>query len=139
MTLVKYRPFRSLLSFDDEMRRFLNLGDYESDTVWSPNVDIIDNEDSYELKAELPGLKKKDITISVEDGVLKLSGDKKTEDEKKEKNYHLRESYYGKFERSFRLPRDVEHDKIKAEFNDGVLDVHIPKSEKAKPKQISVS
>lgn len=139
MTLVKYRPFRSLLSFDDEMRKFFNLGDYESDTVWSPNVDIIDNEDSYELKAELPGLKKKDINISVEDGVLKLSGDKKVEDEKKEKNYHLRESYYGKFERSFRLPRDVEHDKIKAEFNDGVLDVHIPKSEKAKPKQISVS
>ncbi|MFO7888819.1 MAG: Hsp20/alpha crystallin family protein [bacterium] len=139
MTLVKYRPFRSLLSFDDEMRRFLNLGDYESDTVWRPNVDIIDNEDSYELKAELPGLKKKDIDISVEDGILKLKGEKKTEDEKKEKNYHLRESYYGKFERSFRLPRDVEHDKIKAEFNDGVLDIQIPKSEKAKPKQISVS
>ncbi len=139
MTLMKYRPLSSLLSFDDDMRRFFNLGNYESDTVWRPNVDIIDNEDSYELKAELPGLKKKDINISVEDGILKLSGEKKTEDEKKEINYHLRESYYGKFERSFRLPKDAEHDKIKAEFNDGVLEVYIPKSEKAKPKQISVS
>jgi len=139
MTLVKYRPLSSLLSIDDDMRRFFNLGNYESDTVWRPNVDIIDNEDSYELKAELPGLKKKDINISVEDGILKLSGEKKTEDEKKEKNYHLRESYYGKFERSFRLPQDAESDKIKAEFNDGVLEVIIPKSEKAKPKQIQVS
>ncbi len=139
MTLVKYNPFRSLLSFDNEMRNFFNLGNYESDTVWSPNVDIIDNENSYELKAELPGLKKKDITISVEDGVLKLSGDKKLENEKKEKNYHLRESFYGKFERNFRLPKDVEFDNIKAEFKNGVLDIHIPKSEKAKPKEIQVS
>jgi len=139
MTLMKYRPYRSLLSLDDDVRRFFNVGNYESDTVWSPKVDIIDNDDSYELKAELPGLKKKDINISVEDGTLTISGDKKMEEEKKEKNYHLRESYYGKFERSFRLPKDVEYDNIKAEFNDGVLDVRIPKSEKAKPKQISVS
>jgi len=139
MTLVKYNPFRSLLSFEDEMKNFFNVGNYESDTVWYPNVDIIDNEDSYELKAELPGLKKKDINISVEDGVLKLSGDKRSEDEKKEKNYHLRESFYGKFERSFRLPQDVEFDNIKAEFKNGVLDILIPKSEKVKPKQIQLS
>ena len=139
MTLVKYRPLRSLLSFDDEMRNFFNLGNYESDTAWSPNVDIIDHEDSYEVKAELPGLKKKDINISIEDGILRLSGEKKTENEKNEENYHLRESCYGKFERSFRLPQDVESENIKAQFNNGVLDIQIPKSEKAKPKQIPVS
>jgi len=139
MSMIKYRPYRNMLSFDDAVRDIFNLGNYESDTVWSPKVDIIDNDDSYEFKAELPGLKKKDINISIEDGVLKISGDKKTEKEENDKNYHLRESYYGKFERSFRLPEDVEFEDVKAEFKNGVLDIRIPKSEKAKPKQIPVS
>ena len=142
MTLVKWKPARNLISFPYELDRFFNdFGlDYgHSDTVWSPNVDVSETEKNYEVKAEIPGLKKEDIKVTVEDNILKLSGEKKHEEETNDKNYHRLERSYGKFERSFRLPKEVKKEEIKASYKNGVLDVVIPKAEEVKPKEITVN
>ena len=142
MSLIRWSPYRNLISLPDEVERFFNgFGlDYQnSDSVWSPTVDISETEESYEVKAEIPGLKKEDIKLSVEDNVLTLSGERKVEKETEKKNYHRLERAYGKFERSFRLPREVDSESIKASYKNGVLTVQIPKSEAVKPKEIAVS
>lgn len=142
MTLVRYNPYRNLVSLPRQLNRFFNdfgLDADFSDTVWSPNVDIAETDDQYELKAEIPGLSKKEIKISVENNVLTLSGEKKHEEETNKKNFHRIETSYGRFERSFQLPEQVKAEEIKARYNNGVLTVEIPKAEKVKPKEIAVS
>ena len=142
MSLIRWSPYRNLISLPDEVERFFNgFGlDYQnSDSVWSPTVDISETEDQYEVKAEIPGLKKEDIKLSVEDSVLTLSGERKVEKKSDKKNYHRLERAYGRFERSFRLPREVDSESIKASYKNGVLTVQIPKSEAIKPKEIAVS
>jgi HSP20 family protein len=105
---------------------------------WNPVVDIYDNEDSIVLKAELPGVSKKDIEIDIKDRVLTLKGERSADNEVKEDNYYRRERTYGRFERSFTLPADVDPDRIKADYNDGVLKIEVPKPEDQKPKQVTV-
>jgi HSP20 family protein len=105
---------------------------------WNPVVDIYDNEDNIVIKAELPGVSKKDIEIDIKDRVLTLKGERSAENEVKEDNYYRRERTYGGFERSFTLPANVDPDKIKADYNDGVLKIEVPKPEDQKPKQITV-
>ena len=105
---------------------------------WSPTVDISETEAEYAIKAELPEVKKEDVKVTVEDGVLTLQGERKQEKEEKGKKYHRVERSYGRFVRSFTLPDSVDESKVKAEYADGVLHLHLPKSEKAKPKQIDV-
>ena len=142
MTLVKWTPRRGLTRFPDELNRFFDgfSSDWDNtDTTWSPSVDIAETETEYEVKAELAGLRKEEIKISVEDNVLKLSGEKKAEKEDKDKNYHYVERSFGHFERSFRLPKDVRAEEIKAKYKNGILSVEIPKSELVKPKEIPVS
>ena len=141
MTLVKLNPYRSLAHLTSNMDSFFNNYGYENDSesVWSPRLDIVETEKHYEVVAELPGVDKKDINIKVEDGMLVLSGEKKSEHEEKEGEYVYTERRYGKFERSFRLPKEVKADEIKARYENGVLNVNIPKSEKAQPKQISIN
>ena len=142
MSLIKWSPYRNLISLPDEIDHFFNgfgLDLNASDSVWSPSVDISETENQYEVKAEIPGLKKEDIKLSVEDNVLTLSGERKYENETEKKNYHRIERAYGKFERSFRLPREVDAGNIKANYKNGVLTVHIPKTETVKPKEIAVS
>ena len=142
MSLIKWSPYRNLISLPDEIDHFFNgfgLDLNASDSVWSPSVDISETENQYEVKAEIPGLKKEDIKLSVEDNVLTLSGERKYENETEKKNYHRIERAYGKFERSFRLPREVDAGNIKANYKNGVLTVHIPKVEAVKPKEIAVS
>jgi HSP20 family protein len=141
MTLVRYNPMRHLAELPLDVETFfenygLGLG---RDTVWNPSVDILETEDGYELKAEVPGLKKEDIQVSLEDGLLTIRGEKKQENETGKKNYHSVERVFGKFERSFRLPENVKGDAIHAKYDNGVLSIEIPKSEAAKPKQIEVS
>ena len=141
MSLVRYFPRKNLVTLPREIDRyFSNFGmDFESsDTVWKPSVDITETEESYELKAEIPGMDKKDIKISIQENVLVLSGEKRKEEVQDDKNYHRVERSYGKFERSFRLPHEVKADEVKAKYKDGVLSVEIPKAEEAKPKEISV-
>ena len=106
----------------------------------NPKVDIVEDEKSYSLSAELPGLVLDNINLEISDGILTLSGEKKTEKEAGEdSNYHMMERSYGFFKRSFSLPPSVEEDKIKAEFKKGVLHVSMPKSDKAQQKQRKIS
>ncbi|MBV8225633.1 MAG: Hsp20/alpha crystallin family protein [Verrucomicrobia bacterium] len=107
-------------------------------TEWSPPVDIAEDDKEYTLKAELPGMNKEDIKVSAEGGVLSITGERKIEKEEKHKKYHRIERSYGTFTRSFALPENTSADKVSAEFKDGVLKVHLPKDEKAKPKSVEV-
>ncbi len=106
---------------------------------WAPAVDVSENENEILVKADLPGLRKEDITVSLNDGVLTIKGERKYEDEKKEKNYHRIERAYGVFERSFNVGNSVDAAKIKANYKDGVLDLVLPKTESAQPKQITIN
>jgi HSP20 family protein len=141
MTLVRFNPMRHLAALPLDVESFfenygLGLG---RDTVWNPSVDIVETDEAYELKAEIPGLKKEDIQVSLEDGLLTIRGEKKEETETRKKNYHTVERVFGKFERSFRLPENARGDSIHARYDNGVLSIDIPKAEEAKPKQIAVA
>jgi HSP20 family protein len=105
---------------------------------WTPLVDITEDEKEYLIKAELPEVKKEDVKVTVENGVLTMTGERKFEKEQKDKKYHRIERSYGSFMRSFSLPDAAAGDKVSAEFKDGVLKVHLPKSPEAKPKSIDV-
>lgn len=107
-------------------------------TEWIPAVDIAEDDKEYTIKVELPGVNKEDVRVSVEGGVLSISGERKAEKEEKNKKYHRIERTYGSFARSFTLPEGTASDRVGAEFKDGVLKVHLPKDEKAKPKSIDV-
>jgi len=106
---------------------------------WSPALDVFDDKDSMVVKVELPGLKKEAINISLHEGVLTVSGERKRETEKKEGEFFRSERYFGKFQRSVTLPATVDSSKVSATYKDGVLTVELPKAEEAKPKQIAVS
>ena len=139
--LTRYhRPAAQLSTWLDE---FLDDGwlNWPSrvETAWSPRVDVVENENAFELHAELPGIDKKDINVSVENGVLTINGERKAEkEEEKDGNYRYYERTYGSFRRSFRLPEHVDAGKIKANHKNGVLELSIPKTEAAKPKPIEV-
>jgi HSP20 family protein len=105
---------------------------------WSPLVDITEDEKEYLIKAELPDMKKEDVRLTVENEVLAISGERKFEKEEKGKKYHRVERAYGSFVRSFSLPEDADGSKVSADFKDGMLQVHLPKSQKSKPKAIEI-
>jgi HSP20 family protein len=143
---TQWDPFKELEEMEKRLSTWLRHpavrrdSDKEALTVaeWSPLVDISEDEKEYLIKAEIPEMKKEDIKISVEDNVLSISGERKYEKEEKGKKYHRVERAYGRFLRSFTLPDDADGSKVGAEYKDGVLKVHLPKSEKAKPKTIEV-
>jgi HSP20 family protein len=146
LNLVKWTPWREMTTFNDRINRLFDgpffrsslLENENSLSEWSPTVDIYHHDDAIVIKAELPGMEKKDIDIDIKDGVLTLKGERSHEDEVKEENYYRRERTYGKFHRAFKLPDDVDHEKIKADFKKGVLKIDIPKPEERKPKKITV-
>ena len=115
-------------------------GEQESMTVseWTPLVDIIEDDKEYLIKAELPEVNKGDVKVTVENGLLTISGERKFEKEEKGKRYHRVERAYGSFTRCFALPDDTDNGKVNAEFKDGVLKVRVAKSEQARPKQVEV-
>jgi len=146
MNLVKWNPWREMHTlpvrinrlFDDPFFRIGRLDDDSSLGMWNPVVDLYEKDDHYMITAELPGVSKDDIKIDLKDRLLTLSGERNAENEVKEENYYRRERSYGKFQRAFTLPADVDSDKIKAEFKDGVLKVEVPKPEEKKAKQVTV-
>ena len=146
MTLVKWTPMREMMALPYRINRlfddsFFRAGFSDNDlalSAWHPMVDIYDDNDHIVIKAELPGIDKKDITIDLKDGVLTLKGERNVENEEKEDNYYRRERSFGKFERAFTLPTGLDPEKIKADYKDGVLKIEIPKPEKEKPKQITI-
>lgn len=130
-----------LTRLHDELNRLFSYPDLaESDFFgsWLPAVDIREDQDKLVIKAELPGMKKEDIHVSVHENTLVLSGEKKCEEEGKKGDSYRSERCYGRFQRSITLPWSVETGKIDASYRDGVLTVMLPKSEQAKPKQIDV-
>lgn len=115
-----------------------NQSEFLSETAWSPPVDIVEEDKEYIVKAELPEIRKEDLNVTVENGMLNISGERKFEKEEKKRKYHRVERSYGSFTRSFALPADADGSKIEAEFKDGLLQVHIAKSETSQPKAIEV-
>jgi len=143
MVLTKHNPSnlrdvffpRSLSSMFNEM---WNEDMNETTSFFRPSVDVLESESAFEIHLSIPGLKKKEISIDLKNDVLTISGERKQKEEKKEAKYHIGEIRYGKFSRTFRLPENVNSDAIEATFNDGVLELSIPKSEAQKPKSISI-
>ena len=143
--LTKWNPFRELEDIQSRLsslfgRTPLRGFGEEAMTVseWTPLVDIAEDDKEYLIKAELPEVKKEDVKVTVENGVLTITGERKFEKEEKGKKYHRLERAYGSFMRSFTLPEGAAGDKISAEFKDGVLKVHLAKSPEAKPKSVNV-
>ncbi|HJX14229.1 MAG TPA: Hsp20/alpha crystallin family protein [Candidatus Deferrimicrobiaceae bacterium] len=147
MAIVRWLdPFRDLSViqermnqiFEDALARSRGREEGLRTGMWTPSVDIYENNDSVVVKAELPGVERDQISVEVKDGILTLRGERKFEKEVKEESYHRIERSYGNFQRSFSLPVSVEQDKVTARFKDGVLEVILPKKEQARPKQIQV-
>ena len=145
MTLVRCNPARDLWRMRDDMDKVFSQffsrpydGDEFPEVDWSPRVDISEKDAEYLVRADLPGLSKEEVKITLHDNVLTIRGEKKEEVKEESKNYHLCERRYGKFMRSFRLPTQVDNLKIDANFKDGVLTIALPKSEAAKPKEIEI-
>jgi HSP20 family protein len=151
MRMVRWDPLRDLEEMGDRLNRVFGglsrsgstrslQGDREALTMpdWAPMVDIAETDEEFLIKAEIPEVKKEDVKVSIENGVLAIRGERKQEKEEQGKRYHRVERYYGSFLRTFTVPDNVEESRVKAEFKDGVLNLHLPKSEKAKPKAIDV-
>jgi HSP20 family protein len=120
---------------------FLNqdmAGEDVSNRAWLPPVDIQETEEAYRLTAELPGLTKEDINITLENNVLRLSGERKFEKDARKESYHRIERTYGAFSRSFALPHQVSSEKVTASFENGVLTLTVPKAEQARPRKITI-
>ena len=145
MNLVKFDPFRELRGLQDDMNRlfmanFSRGADQEgfAGGAWSPSVDIFENKDSLVLEAELPGMSRQDIDLSIENNVITLSGSRHFEKKNEGDNYHRVERSYGSFTRSFTLPQTVSSENVTAEFKNGVLRVSLPKREETKARKISI-
>ena len=146
MAVVRWDPFRDLNTLQDRMNRLFDDAGrtWRSDepsatTSWSPAVDIFETEGEIVVKAELPGMDRKDIALHLENNVLSIRGERRFEKETKEENYHRIERSYGNFSRSFSIPATVDEEKIRADYKDGVLKIILPKKEQAKPKQIKIA
>jgi HSP20 family protein len=114
-------------------------GDTTLFSGWSPALDVFQDKDAVTVKVELPGLRKEDIEISLEKGVLSISGERRHEQKLDEGESFRSERYFGRFHRSVAIPTEVEADKVRASYTDGILTVTLPKAEEAKPKQIEVN
>jgi HSP20 family protein len=145
MNIIKYDPFRDLRSLQDEMNRLFSASfprgsnQEEMSTGWSPSVDIYESENRIVLEAELPGMKREDFELSIENNVVTLKGERRFEKKDEGDNYHRVERAYGSFTRSFNLPRTVSTEEIKADFKNGVLTVTVPKKEEAKARKIEIT
>lgn len=136
-------PFSNLVDIQEEMDRWLDpslrlRGRSGFEGMFAPAMDIVAEKDHFLVRAELPGLSKDEVSVSMDDKYLTIKGEKKHETETKEASFYRRERMFGSFSRTFELPVTVDPKKIEAHFKDGVLHVRLPKTEEAKPKQIEV-
>ena len=147
MSIVKWEPYRRALSpwrswFDmpERMSQLLdNVFGEDMDTVtWGPSVDVVENDDNFQIIAELPGIKMEDVNISLADNILTLKGEKKNEISENKRNFYRVERSYGRFQRSFSLPSTVDAERVQANLDNGVLTITLPKSEKAKAREIPI-
>ena len=145
MELMKWTPTNELRDLNRMLTHFFDEPFIPAERrdlaekTWAPRVDIYDTKDAFVIKAELPGVDKKDIKVDVDGRLLTLRGERKSEVENKESAYYRREMFYGSFERAFTLPEAIDPGLIKAEYKEGVLHLEVPKPEERKPKQIEVN
>jgi HSP20 family protein len=148
MALIRWEPVRELQTMQNEMNRLFNAF-FDSPTPanggqttlrrWIPAMDVVETEDHFVLRADLPGLSEKDVNIELEDSVLTISGERKAEHEQRNEGYYRVERASGSFSRSLTLPEGVNADGIQASFDSGVLEVRIPKPEQHKPRKVQIS
>lgn len=148
-TITRWNPFKEMDLLQQRLSHLFNpeaipcrVGGCEPEAStsarWAPLVDISEDDKEYRIKAELPEVGKDDVKVTVESGVLSITGERRGGQEEKDKRYHRVERSYGAFTRSFRVPDDADDSRVSAEFKDGVLTVHLVKSEKAQPKSVEV-
>jgi HSP20 family protein len=147
MAIVRWEPLRELSSLQSEMNRLFNAafdapatgaGNGGQGRRWVPAMDLLETEDHFVLRADLPGVKEGDVAIELEDSVLTISGERKFEHEEREEGYYRVERAFGRFSRSLTLPKGVDPEAVSASFDAGVLEVKIPKPEERKPRKISI-
>lgn len=143
MKLMRRPRYEMPLSrFRDQLEQIFEQPDFAMSELlgggWLPAVDVLDGKDKLTVKAELPGFKREDLDVSVHENNLIISGERKSDEERKDGEFYRSERFYGRFHRSIPMPFPVETDKIEARYSDGVLTVTLPKSEHAKSKQIEV-
>lgn len=141
-TLMRWNPFSEIRRLQDEMNRLFDtsFGEQEIGAVgWIPPVDIEETANGLRVTAEVPGMRKEDIHVEFENGLLTIRGERNREKKTEEKNFHRVERSYGTFVRSFRLPASIDAEQISANYSDGVLTLEMPKSETAKARRIEIS
>jgi HSP20 family protein len=142
MDLIRWEPFKELSSIRRQMDRLLDTFFEREEApagIWAPEIDVSENSDEFVVKADIPGINEKDLSVILSGDNLIIKGERKEEKEEKGKHFHRVERRYGSFQRSIPLPVAVDSDKIKAEYSNGVLEIHLPKTAEAKPKEIKIS
>ncbi len=142
MAITRWDPFRDLITMQDRMSRMFQdytRGEEAIGTNFVPPVDVYEDQNGITLKLEVPGIDEKDLDVRVENNVLTVHGERKFENEEKEENFQRVERRYGSFTRSFTLPNTVDTESIQANYDKGVLKLHLSKRAEAKPKQIKVN
>jgi HSP20 family protein len=146
MALIRWEPVRELGTIQNEMNRLFNTffetpapGNSGSLRRWVPAMDLVETENDFILRADLPGLTEDDVKIELEDNLLTISGERKTEHEERKEGYYRIERASGSFSRSLTLPEGVDAEAVKASFDHGVLEVRVPKPEARKPHKVSIS
>lgn len=150
MALIRWEPVREISTIQSEMNRLFNSffdtptgaggnGGNGATRRWIPAMDLVETTDDFVLKADLPGLREEDVAIEVEDNVLTISGERKSEHEDRKEGYYRVERAYGRFSRSLTLPEGVDPESVTASFAHGVLEIHVPKPEAKKPRKVAIS
>lgn len=143
-SLVRWNPVREMMDLRREFDRLfesaLDMPAFggSTTTTWGLALDLVENEDDYVIKASVPGIDPDDLEITLSDNTLTINGEFKQDDEIKEEQYRIRERRYGRFRRSVTLPTSVDREAIEANYNDGILTLHVPKAEAVKPKRIAI-
>lgn len=145
MDIVRWDPFRDAVSFRDEFDRLFDgffgrvpARGVRTDGPWMPLVDFEETQDAFLVRAELPGLKKEDVKVSLFGDRLHIRGERNRENEEKGKTFHRVERSYGRFERVLSVPAEIDSAGVKATYEDGILEIKLPKSEEVKPKEIGI-
>jgi HSP20 family protein len=145
VAIVRWEPFRELSSLQTEMNRLFNAA-FDAPTGgnggarrWTPAMDLLETDDAFVIRADLPGISESDVSVELEDNVLTVSGDRKIEHEDKREGFYRVERSYGSFSRSLTLPKGVDPEAVNASFDRGVLEVRVPKPEQRKPRKIEIS
>ena len=147
MAIVRWEPLRELSSLQSEMNRLFNTafeapatrGNSGKGERWYPAMDLLETADHFVLRADLPGMTQDDVKIELEDSTLTVSGERKSEHEDKQEGYYRVERAFGSFSRSLTLPKGIDGDAVNASFDNGVLEIRIPKPEERKPRRIAIA